>query len=207
MVNFGRRRGLSSAYALPLLAEAVLMLCFGLMGAWLAALPGLFVPATVMLLCLMMGLQNAVITKLSNAEIRTTHMTGVVTDIGIELGKLFYWNRQARHSGGVSGGVTGAVTGAVASKLAAATLLPPMGAVDPGQEFAPVRANRLRPFTLSLLLCSFIGGGVVGALGFQRLGYVATVPLAGLLVALALVPAWDDLQRWVRGARTPRGPR
>lgn len=32
-------------------------------------------------------------TKLSRAEIRTTHITGIVTDIGIELGKLLYWNR------------------------------------------------------------------------------------------------------------------
>lgn len=39
-----------------------------------------------------MGLQNAMITKLSKAEIRTTHMTGMVADIGIEVGKLFYWN-------------------------------------------------------------------------------------------------------------------
>lgn len=45
-----------------------------------------------MLLCFIMGLQNAMITKLSGAEIRTTHMTGIVTDISIELGKLFYWN-------------------------------------------------------------------------------------------------------------------
>ena len=36
------------------------------------------------------GLQNALITKLSRAEIRTTHITGIVTDIGIELGKLLY---------------------------------------------------------------------------------------------------------------------
>jgi uncharacterized membrane protein YoaK (UPF0700 family) len=40
-----------------------------------------------------MGLQNAVITKISKAEIRTTHITGLVTDLGIELGKLFYMNR------------------------------------------------------------------------------------------------------------------
>ena len=40
-----------------------------------------------------MGLQNAIVTKLSNAVIRTTHMTGIVTDLGIELGKLVYWNR------------------------------------------------------------------------------------------------------------------
>jgi uncharacterized membrane protein YoaK (UPF0700 family) len=40
-----------------------------------------------------MGLQNAVITKISKAEIRTTHITGLVTDLGIELGKLLYLNR------------------------------------------------------------------------------------------------------------------
>jgi uncharacterized membrane protein YoaK (UPF0700 family) len=55
------------------------------------------VPFTVVLLCFIMGLQNAVVTKLSNAVIRTTHMTGIVTDLGIELGKLFYWNRHAHH--------------------------------------------------------------------------------------------------------------
>jgi uncharacterized membrane protein YoaK (UPF0700 family) len=93
LVNYARRRQWHSEFALPLLLEALLLLCFGLLGAQLAALTGLFVPATVMLLCFMMGLQNAVISKLSNAEIRTTHLTGVITDIGIELGKLFYWNR------------------------------------------------------------------------------------------------------------------
>lgn len=93
MVNFARRRALASEYALPLLLEALLILCFGLMGAWLARFEGLLIPATVALLCFIMGLQNAVVTKLSNAVIRTTHMTGVVTDLGIELGKLLYWNR------------------------------------------------------------------------------------------------------------------
>lgn len=93
LVNYARRRQWHSEFALPLLLEAVLLLCFGLLGAQLAAITGLFVPATVMLLCFMMGLQNAVISKLSNAEIRTTHLTGVITDIGIELGKLLYWNR------------------------------------------------------------------------------------------------------------------
>ncbi|MDR0934280.1 MAG: DUF1275 domain-containing protein, partial [Burkholderiaceae bacterium] len=48
---------------------------------------------TVMLLCFLMGLQNAIITRISNAVIRTTHVTGIVTDIGIELGKMFFWNR------------------------------------------------------------------------------------------------------------------
>jgi uncharacterized membrane protein YoaK (UPF0700 family) len=43
-----------------------------------------------------MGLQNAVITKISDAEIRRTHVTGTITDIGIELGRLLYWNRTPR---------------------------------------------------------------------------------------------------------------
>jgi uncharacterized membrane protein YoaK (UPF0700 family) len=50
------------------------------------------------LLCFIMGLQNAVITKISKAEIRTTHVTGLVTDAGIELGKLLYINRSTDKS-------------------------------------------------------------------------------------------------------------
>ena len=92
MVNYSRRHQLHSEFALPLLFEALLLLGFGVLGARLSGIPGLFVPVTVMLLCFIMGLQNAVITKLSQAEIRTTHITGIVTDIGIELGKLLYWN-------------------------------------------------------------------------------------------------------------------
>ncbi len=96
MVNFARRRQLRSQYALPLLLEAMLLLAFGFLGAKLAGIQGLFVPATVMLLCFMMGLQNAVITKISGAVVRTTHLTGVITDLGIELGRLLYWNRGTR---------------------------------------------------------------------------------------------------------------
>jgi len=95
MVNYARRKHMQSEYAFPLLFEATLLLCFGMLGTTLAKIDGLFVPFTVMLLCFIMGLQNAVITKLSKAEIRTTHITGVVTDIGIELGKLIYWNADA----------------------------------------------------------------------------------------------------------------
>jgi uncharacterized membrane protein YoaK (UPF0700 family) len=96
LVNWGRRLNLQSEYALPLVFEAGLLICFGLLGSNLGQHQWLFVPATVMLLCFIMGLQNAIITKLSGARIRTTHVTGLVTDMGIELGKLFYWNA-SRH--------------------------------------------------------------------------------------------------------------
>ncbi|PTT81427.1 DUF1275 domain-containing protein [Pelomonas sp. HMWF004] len=90
LVNFGRQHQAHSVFALPLLLEAVCLLVFGLLGAWLAGMDALFVPATVSVLCFTMGLQNALITKVTRAEIRTTHVTGIVTDLGIELGRALY---------------------------------------------------------------------------------------------------------------------
>lgn len=94
LVNWARHHQLHGTYALPLLLEAILMLLFGLMGAITLGWRTPFaVPLTVLLLAYLMGLQNAVVTKMSSAQIRTTHMTGVVTDLGIEMGKMLYWNR------------------------------------------------------------------------------------------------------------------
>ncbi len=92
LINWGRRHRLGSLYALPLALEAMLLFGFGILG-WLAHPSPGFVAAAVPLLCFIMGLQNATITKISGARMRTTHVTGIVTDIGIELGKLAYWNR------------------------------------------------------------------------------------------------------------------
>lgn len=92
-IHWARRRKLNSEYALSFALEAFLLLVFGLLGANLNVLLEVFVPTTVLLLCFIMGLQNAIMTKISRAEIRTTHMTGVVTDIGIEVGRLLYWNK------------------------------------------------------------------------------------------------------------------
>lgn len=166
MVNFSRRRGMHSQFALPLLLEAALLLCFGFLGPRLADMHGIFIPFTVGLLCFLMGLQNAVITKISKAEIRTTHITGIVTDIGIELGKLLYWNSPSHAKG-----------------------------------HDRVVANRTRLKLLGTLAGCFFVGGVVGAVGFSRVGYVTTVPLALVLVWLAGVPALDDVSLALRRAR------
>lgn len=92
LVNWGRRNGLRSEYVSPLLLEAALLISFCFLGRSLEHPIKLFISILTLLLCFTMGLQNAIITKISQAEIRTTHMTGIVTDIGIELGKLLYWN-------------------------------------------------------------------------------------------------------------------
>ena len=169
LVNHARRHALASEYALPLLLEALLLLVFGVLGARLAGVAGLFVPATVMLLCFMMGLQNALMTKLSHAEIRTTHMTGIVTDLGIELGKLLYWNAD-------------------------------------GGRVPRVAANHARLALLCGLLGSFFAGGVVGALGFRQVGWMATVPLALGLMVLAIGPALEDVRRLYRRPRAGGDP-
>ena len=93
IVNWARHRNMHAEYAFSLLIEALLLLMFGLLGANLSTYVAVTVPATVLLLCYIMGLQNAIVSKISNAEIRTTHVTGVITDLGIELGKILYWNR------------------------------------------------------------------------------------------------------------------
>ena len=96
LVNWGLREELASAYGLPLLLESVLLLIFGIFGAVISLWVNFLVPLTVLLLCFIMGLQNAVISKISKSEIRTTHVTGLVTDLGIELGKMLYINRSQR---------------------------------------------------------------------------------------------------------------
>lgn len=93
LINWARHRNMHAEYALSLAIEALLLLIFGLLGANLNAYTSLTLPATVILLCYIMGLQNAIVSKISNAEIRTTHVTGIITDLGIELGKMLYWNR------------------------------------------------------------------------------------------------------------------
>jgi uncharacterized membrane protein YoaK (UPF0700 family) len=158
LVNWGRRRELNSEYALPMLVEAGLLVCFGLMGGHLEHHEWFVVPATVALLCFTMGLQNAIITKISQAEIRTTHVTGMVTDIGIELGKALYWNRRG--------------------------------------EDAEVRADMEKLWLLVSLVGLFFIGGVMGAVGFRHAGFIATLPLAVVLLMLAFVPVMDDLREW-----------
>ena len=42
------------------------------------------------LLLFAMGLQNSYVTKISNTIVRTTHLTGLFTDLGIEISQLLF---------------------------------------------------------------------------------------------------------------------
>ena len=125
-----------------------MLLPFGLMGAVTLSWNTPFaVPITVLLLSFMMGLQNAVGSKTSGGSIRTTHMTGNFTDLGMELGKLIFWQRsrssvltptnQVRHNwnrmristGLIGMFVLGSITGAVGFKYIGFFCVVPLAAI------------------------------------------------------------------------------
>src|ERR1700692_3568311 len=87
LINAGRRRRIHSIYAVNILVEAVLMTLLGC--AELRLPPAHRGPVLILGLSFLMGLQNAVVTQISDARVRTTHVSGMSTDIGIELSMLF----------------------------------------------------------------------------------------------------------------------
>ncbi|MGY6258072.1 YoaK family protein [Paraburkholderia caledonica] len=86
LINAGRRRTIRSIYAITILAEAILMTVLGL-AEW--SIPSIDRgPVLVLGLSFLMGIQNAVVTRISDARVRATHVSGMSTDIGIEFAML-----------------------------------------------------------------------------------------------------------------------
>lgn len=52
----------------------------------------------VCLLLFAMGSQNSFVTKISDAVVRTTHLTGLFTDLGIEISQLFFPKYQLKRN-------------------------------------------------------------------------------------------------------------
>ncbi len=104
--ELGRRRAWESIYVLPILLQALMLAVFALglefvpRAALLGSDPsdqGSTLPlwrfAIIGAASAAMGLQNATITRISNGVVRTTHVTGVLTDLGLELVQLLWWVR------------------------------------------------------------------------------------------------------------------
>lgn len=97
IINWARARQFYSEFASALMLEGVLLLIFGVCATNLLLYPyGSTI--IILLLCFIMGLQNAIITKISNSEIRTTHVTGISTDIGIEIGRALFFKASKRQN-------------------------------------------------------------------------------------------------------------
>lgn len=83
-------RRLPYTYAALMVAEATLLALF--LGATHMIRNGVGRDLSGALLCFAMGLQNSLVTRVSGAIVRTTHLTGVITDLGIESARWFrFW--------------------------------------------------------------------------------------------------------------------
>ena len=78
-------------YVVPALIECLILFAIGFWGQDLIIKS----PDTIAF-CLLfaMGLQNSLVTTISSASVRTTHLTGLFTDLGIELSQLFFYKEK-----------------------------------------------------------------------------------------------------------------
>jgi uncharacterized membrane protein YoaK (UPF0700 family) len=90
----------SRAYASALAVEALLLVLFTALSYVTTAAHPRVQDAEAALLCAAMGIQNALVTRLSGAVVRTTHLTGVITDLGIECARWFrFWGKSSTEGG------------------------------------------------------------------------------------------------------------
>jgi uncharacterized membrane protein YoaK (UPF0700 family) len=85
------RKHINYIYVIPTIIEGVILFTLALFGKPLInEIPNLLA------FCLLfaMGLQNSLVTTISNATVRTTHLTGLFTDLGIELSQLFFYKQK-----------------------------------------------------------------------------------------------------------------
>jgi uncharacterized membrane protein YoaK (UPF0700 family) len=94
LTEVGRRRGWDSIYVLPIAVEALLLAAVALCIELTGRTPlDVGVARWAILGCAAgaMGLQNATITRISAGVVRTTHVTGVATDLGMETAQLLFY--------------------------------------------------------------------------------------------------------------------
>jgi uncharacterized membrane protein YoaK (UPF0700 family) len=81
------------SFTIPILLESLILLSLAFSGElFLHQNPDILAYA----LLFAMGMQNSLVTTISNATVRTTHLTGLFTDLGIELSQLFFYKEKAQ---------------------------------------------------------------------------------------------------------------
>jgi uncharacterized membrane protein YoaK (UPF0700 family) len=85
-----------TAYGMALSIEGLLLAAFSLLAIHVVSVHAPVRDMQAVLLCMAMGMQNSLVTRLSGAVVRTTHLTGVMTDLGIETARWLAWWRRER---------------------------------------------------------------------------------------------------------------
>jgi uncharacterized membrane protein YoaK (UPF0700 family) len=91
IVEIISKRNDNLIYLIPIIIECVILFLVAVFGQLLISQnPNLLAFS----LLFAMGLQNSLVTTISNATVRTTHLTGLFTDLGIELSQLFFYKQK-----------------------------------------------------------------------------------------------------------------
>lgn len=95
LVELIARKNEKYIYVIPAVIESVILLLVAVFGKLLISKnPDLLACS----LLFAMGLQNSLVTGISKSAVRTTHLTGLFTDLGIELSQLFFYREQEQRS-------------------------------------------------------------------------------------------------------------
>ena len=99
VILWSQQQRFRGGFGLSMWLEAVYLLVFGLFGiaavSWDFGDGGIVIPSLALfLLCFIMGMHNTVMTLLSGGAIRSTHMTGSATDLGIEISRALYYSKK-----------------------------------------------------------------------------------------------------------------
>lgn len=84
-----------TSYIIPLSIEMMIMLLTSFSSEILPNTPSVPIIISSALL-FAMGLQNALVTRVSQSVVRTTHLTGLFTDLGIELSQFFFHHQKEK---------------------------------------------------------------------------------------------------------------
>ena len=91
LIEIVSRKNTQIAFAFPMSVEIIILTGVALSGSGSI----LQMHGQLIACCLLfaMGLQNALVTKVSQSVVRTTHLTGLFTDLGIEVSQLFFYRK------------------------------------------------------------------------------------------------------------------
>jgi len=81
------------SHVIPITLEIIVLIAIGVFGAQ-SEITSLDGKLTAFFMLFAMGIQNSLVTNISNSIVRTTHLTGLFTDLGIELSQLFFYKKQ-----------------------------------------------------------------------------------------------------------------
>jgi uncharacterized membrane protein YoaK (UPF0700 family) len=87
LIEFTSRHDFKYGAVIPIFIVVFILVSIAFLGPEAVKANGNFIACSLLYA---MGLQNALVTSLSNAVVRTTHLTGLFTDLGIELSKLTF---------------------------------------------------------------------------------------------------------------------